>query len=246
MMKIHRNITKNYDNGFKSEYVTDKRVEQIRWNKNLVGSAYKNTRQFFGYREDPIRYANVLHKRKYKKFDLEFVSSGLAEDKGNYIIAFKTSRNKWNYTNRGYPTSYSGKVYIDKASFAITKVVENWETHLDEKEVEKHYSDRRDYQKEKSLIIKEENIAYYNKIYKGKRYPSRYFRREFKEGEYKNGKKISTVFEIESYLYDYEFKEVEEIKYEYFGEEEQTLLNRVDYDPEFWNDFNLKIDQQND
>ncbi|WBL25586.1 erythromycin esterase family protein [Zunongwangia sp. HGR-M22] len=239
-------ITKNYDNGFKSEYVTDKRVEQIRWNKNLVGNAYKNTRQFFGYREDPIRYANILHKRKYKKFDLEFVSSGLAQDKGNYIIAFKTSRNKWNYTNRGYPTSYSGKVYIDKSSFAITKVVENWETNLDQKEVEKYYSYRRDYQKEKSLIIKEENIAFYNKIYNGKYYPSRYFRREFKEGEYKNGKKVNNVFEINSYLYNYKFEDVEEIKYEYFGKEEQTLLNRIDYNPEFWNAFNLKINQQND
>ena len=230
-------ITKNYDNGFKSEYVTDKRVEQIRWNKNLLGNAYKNTRQIFNFREDPIRYSNILHKRKYKKFDLEFVSSGLAEDKGNYIIAFETSRDKWNYTNRGYPTSYSGKVYIDKTSFAIVKVVENWETYLDEQEVEKHYSYRRDYQKEKSLLIKEENIAYYNKVYNGKHYPSRYFRREFKEGEYKNGKRVNNVFEIESYLYNYKFEDVEEIKYEHFGEEEQTLLNRVDYDPEFWNDF---------
>ncbi|MDN3595827.1 erythromycin esterase family protein [Zunongwangia endophytica] len=233
-------ITANHDNGFKSENRTTKRVEQIRWNKNLAKNVYKNTWQFFSFREDPIRYANILHKRKYKKFDLEFVSSGLAEDKGNYIIAFRTSRNKWNYTNRGYPTAYSGKVYIDKASFAIIKVVENWETHLDEKEVEKHYSYRRDHQDEKSLIIKEENIAYYNKIYNGKHYPSKYLRRNYKEGEYNNGKKVSNVFEIESYLYDYEFEDVEEINYEYFGKEEQTLLNRIDYDPEFWNDFESK------
>lgn len=239
-------ITKNYDHGFKSEYITNKRVEQIHWNKNLIPKHYRYTRQFFDFREDPIRYANILHKRKYKKFDLEFVNSGLIEDKGNYIIAFKTSRNKWNYTNRGYPTSYSGKVYIDKSSFAIVKVIENWETHLDEKEVEKHYSYRRDYQKEKSLIIKEENIAYYNKIYNGKHYPSRYLRRNYKEGAYKNGKKVNNVFETESYLYDYEFEDVEEIKYEYFGEQEQTLLYRVDYNPEFWNNFSTKLELKND
>ena len=195
------------------------------------------TEQIWGFREDPIRYANILHKRKYKKFDLEFVSSGLPQDKGSYIIAFKTNRNKWNYTNRGYPTAYSGKVYIDKNNFAIVKVVETWETHLNEEEVEKYYSWRKDYRNQSNLTIKEENIAIYNNIINGKYYPSDYFRRSYSEGELKNGKKFNQVFEINSTLYDYKTEEVENIKYEYFGNEDQTLLNRVDYDPEFWSNF---------
>jgi len=232
-------ITKNNDHGFSSDYVTTKRVEQIRWKKNLLKGKLKFTKQIFRGREDAIRYSNILHKRKYKKFDLEFVSSNLRENDGLYIISFKTDRNRWNYTNRGYPTEYSGKVYIDKINFAIIKVEQNWKTHLDEEDVKKYYKDRRKYSGEQSITIKEENISYYNKKENNKLYPSRYFKRSYKEGLKKNGEMVNSVFENDSYLYDYEFNNVEEIEYEYYGTEKQTVLNRVDYDLDFWNNFNM-------
>ncbi len=230
-------ITKNYDNGFSSEYVTTNRVEQIRWNKNLLGNKIKYTGSLFGGREDAIRYSNILHKRKYKKFDLEFVSSGLVEDNGLYIIAFKTDRNRWNYTNRGYPTEYSGKVYIDKNSFAIVKVEENWKAQLNIDDIKKYYKGTREYKNEINLIIKEENICYYNKVKNGKYFPSRYFNRRYQESEMKNEKMVNSVFEADSYLYDYEFDDVEYIEYEYYGREKQTVLDRVEYNPEFWSNF---------
>ncbi len=232
-------ITRNNDRGFSSGLVTTKRVEQIRWNKNFLEGKLKFTKQLFRHREDAIRYSNILHKRKYKKFDLEFVSSNLAENKDLYIISFKTDRDRWNYTNRGYPTEYSGKVYIDKKNFAIIKVEENWKTYLDEKEVKKYYRDRGTYEGELSVTIKEENICFYDKKENGKYYPSRYFKRIYKEGDRKNGKTTYSTFENDSYLYDYEFEDVEEIEYEYYGDEKQTVLDRVVYDPDFWNNFNM-------
>ena len=232
-------ITKNHDHGFSSDHVTTKRVEQIRWNKNLLKGKLRFINQVFRGREDAIRYSNILHKRKYKKFDLEFVSSNLKEDNDFYIISFKTARNRWNYTNRGYPTEYSGKVYIDKINFAIIKVEENWKTHLDEEEVKKYYKDRGEYAGEQSITIKEENISYYNKKENSKYYPSRYFKRSYKEGVMKNGEMVNSVLENYSYLYDYEFNDVEEIEYEYYGDEKQTVLNRVDNDLDFWNNFNM-------
>lgn len=233
-------ITKNYDRGFSAGLVTTKRVEQVRWNKNLLDNKVKYTNQIFPHREDPVRYSNILHKRKYKKFDLEFVSSGLAVDNGLYIIAFKTDRNRWNYTNRGYPTEYSGKIYIDKESFAIVKVEENWKTHLNAGEIEEYYKGKQEYKGEVGLIIKEENIAYYNERHDGKQYPSRYFNRSYRENELKDGKMVNSIFEINSYLYDFEYDKVEEIEYEFYGNEKQTVLKRVDYDPGFWNNFNIK------
>ncbi|UBZ08764.1 erythromycin esterase family protein [Salegentibacter mishustinae] len=233
-------ITKNYDSGFSSEYRTTKEVDQIRWNKNLLEDKVKYTNQIYFNREDAIRYSNILHKRKYKKFDLEFVSSGLEENKGLYIIAFKTDRNRWNYTNRGYPTEYSGKVYINKESFAIIKVEENWKTHLKAEEVEKYYKDKRKYNGELSLIIKEENFSYYNKRYDGKYYPSRYFKRNYKEAALKNGETLNSVFEVDSFLYDYEFKDVKEIEYEYYGKEKMTVLSRVESNSEFWKSFEIE------
>ncbi len=236
-------ITKNHAHGFSSDHRATMRVEQTRWNKNLFNGSLKFTEQLFRYREDAIRYSNILHKRKYKKFDLEFVSSDLAENKGLYIISFRTGRNRWNYTNRGYPTEYSGKVYIDKQNFAIIRVEETWETHLDEEEIEKYHKKTGDYKDEVSVTIKEEYISYYNKIVNGKYYPSAYFNRTYKERKMKDGKINYSTFENNSYLYDHELEDVEEIEYEFYGDEEQTVIDRVEFNAEFWNTFNIDLRQ---
>ena len=236
-------ITKNHAHGFSSDHRVTMRVDQTRWNKNLMEGGLRFTEQLFGKREDAIRYSNILHKRKYKKFDLEFVSSDLEENKGLYIISFKTDRNRWNYTNRGYPTEYSGKVYIDKQNFAIVKVEQNWKTFLDEDEIEKYYKKIGAYKGEVSVTLKEEYISYYKKVVDGQYYPSAYFNRTYSERKMKDGKIYYSTFENDSYLYDHEFEDVEEIEYEYFGDEEQTVIDRVEYDAEFWNSFDTEFQQ---
>lgn len=233
-------ITKNYDYGYLSRFRITQRVEQIKWNTNKTPKKYKYSSQLFPIRENAIRYANILHKRKYTKFKLNFVKSDDSEDDNQYIIAFQTERNKWNYTNRFYPTKYSGRVYIDKESLAIVKVVENWETALKEDEIDKYFKGHEIYKSYRNAIqitIKEENICYYSDILgNGKYYATRYFNREYNEIINKENKKENTVFERNSYLFQFELENVEEIGFE-FHEKEQTVLNRVEYDKIFWNSF---------
>lgn len=230
-------ITKDHDDGYLSPFVITQRVEQIKWNKNSNPKRYKYSSQFFSYRQNAIRYANILHKRKYKKFKLNFVKSDNPIEDGLYIIAFQTERNKWNYTNKGYPTEYSGRVYIDKENFAIVKVIENWETSLNKVEIEKHFKGYEGYKDIVSTTIKEENICYYSDIKNnGKFYATRYFNRRYNETLNKDNNKNYGVFERDSYLFDFELKNVEKIEYEW-REKKQTVLNRVEYDKAFWNSF---------
>ena len=231
-------ITKDYDAGYLSPFVISQRVEQIKWNKNSTPKKYKLSSQFFSYRQNAIRYANILDKRKYKKFELKFVKSNDSNDDGVYIIAFETTRNKWNYTNRGYPTKYSGRVYIDKENFAIIKVIENWETRLNKVEIEKYYKGYENYKNIVQMTIKEENICDYTAILDtGKLYATRYFNRSYEEYTYNHGKTKNNVYERDSYLYDFELKNVEEIEYYENNNKKENSLNRVNYDKAFWDSF---------
>ena len=168
------------------------------------------------------------------------VKSNNSEDDSLYIISFQTERNKWNYTNRGYPTEYSGRISIDKESFAIVKVVENWKTALRQDEIEKYFKGYESYNNIIQTTIKEENICYYSDILdNGKYYATKYFNRSYNETLNKENKKENRVFERDSYLFDFELNNVEEIEYE-FRKKKETVLNRVDYNDNFWNSFYKK------
>jgi len=238
-------ITKDYDDGYLSPSGITQRVEQIKWNKNANPKRYKYSSQFFHYRENAIRYANILHKRKYKKFKLNFVKSDNPIEDGLYIIAFQTERNKWNYTNRGYPTTYSGRVYINKENFAIVKVIENWETTLKAEEIEKHFKGYENYKDIVETTIKEENICVYSQINDNNKYfATQYFNRRYSESINNKDKRNRRIIELNSYLFDFELKDVEDIEYEW-REKNQTVLNRVKYEETFWNSFyERKIDKK--
>jgi len=238
-------ITKDYDQGYRSPFIITQRVEQIKWNKNIIKGKYKYSSQFFGYRQNAIRYANILDKRKYKKFNLNFVKSNKPEDENLYIIEFITDRNKWNYTNRSYPTKYSGKVYIDKESFAIIKVIENWETTLNKAEIEKYFKDVKEYANKIEVKIKEENICTYTKVIDHKHYASNYFHRGYRETLNNEIKNENSVFEAKSRLFDFEIKDVEEIEYE-LRTKKETVLNRVNFNAYFWNSFYILHKKSND
>ena len=231
-------ITKDYDTGYLSPYVISQRVEQIKWNKNSNPKSYRTSSQFFSYRQNAIRYANILHKRKYKKFKLNCVKSDNPEDDGLYIIAFETERNKWNYTNRGYPTKYSGRVYIDRESFAVVKVVENWETTLNKEEIEKYYDGNESYRNIISTTLKEENICTYSDVARnGKYYATEYFNSSYREVLNNNNKKQNSIMVLDSNLFDFELKDVEEIEYYEYNNKKENSLMRVEYDKAFWDSF---------
>ena len=237
-------ITKDYDQGYLSPFIITQRVEQIKWNKCNDPKKYKNSSQFFAYRQNAIQYATILHKRKYKKFKLNFVSSNEIEDEGLYVISFQTDRDKWNFTNRGYPTVYSGRVYVNKESFAIVKVIENWETVLNRKEIVKHFKGYESYKNIIQTTIKEENICYYSDVLNnGKFYANRYYNRTYHETINFENKKEHKIIELDSYLFDLELADVEEIEFEY-RKMDKTVLNRVEYDEIFWNNFYKKINKK--
>jgi len=231
-------ITKDYDDGYLSPYVITQRVKQVKWNENKNTKKYKISAQFFSYRQNAIRYSNILHKQKYKNFKLSFVKSDLQEDDHLYIVAFETERNKWNYTNRPYPTVYSGKVYVDKKSFAIVKVVENWETTLREEEIAKHFKGFKSYKDIVETTIKEENICYYtNVLDTGKYYATRYFNRSYKETLDTENEKKNTITVLDSYLFDFETEDVEEIEFYEYNNKKENSLYRVGYNKSFWDAF---------
>lgn len=231
-------ITKDSDEGYLSPYVISQRVEQIKWNKNNNPKAYQNSAQFFSYRQNAIRYANILHKRKYKKFKLNFVKSIKPEDEGLYIIAFQTERNKWNYTNRSYPTTYSGRVYIDREKFAIVKVVENWETTLNQEEITKYYTSYDSYKNVIQTTIKEENVCTYEDIANnGKYFATEYYNSFYQEFLGNENQEQHLVKIRDSKLYDFELNDFEEIEYYQYNNKKENSLYRVEYDENFWDSF---------
>ena len=85
--------------------------------------------------------------------------------------------------------------------------------------------------------IKEENICTYSKVAdNGRYYATRFFNRVYNETIGNENESNYSVSERDSYLYDFELEDVENIDFEY-RQKEQTLLNRVEYDEAFWNTF---------
>jgi len=234
----------------KDDATVTSRIEQVKWNENNNSKRYQTSAQLFAYREDAIRYASILHKRKYAKFKLNFVKLNNSDDDSQYIISFQTERNKSNYTNRRYPTKYSGEIYISKENFALLKVIENWETTLTESEIKKYFDEsyRTIYESYKNVIqttIKEENICYYSNILGNDRYyATKYFNRTYNETLDKKGNKKYEVIERDSRLFDFELKDVEEIEYYEYNDKKENSLYRVDYNKSFWDSFyKRKIDK---
>ncbi len=232
-------ITKDYDEGYLSPYRITNEVKQVKWNTNNHLEKKWDTYSIIPYRQNSIRYSNILHKRKFKKFDLKFVKSNEIEDNGLYVIAFETERNKWNYTNRGYPTKYSGRVYINRENFAIIKVVENWESQLNKEEIEKYLKGRiaGNFENAKEILLKEEHICTYDKIDEnGKYYAKRFFNRRYSENLDVQNKEYIGVFERDSHFFDFELNDVEYIEYEH-KLKDKSSLDRVEYDKSFWDSF---------
>jgi len=200
---------------------------------------YKYVNQFIGGRENAIQYANILHKRKYKKFTLEHLRSKKPEDEGLYIISFKTARTKWNYTNRSYPTNFSGKVYIDKESYAIIKVIQNWETTLYSEDIKEYKKYLYDFTNDQLFKVKSEVICSYKKQKSDdKYYISEIINNTYRESIKESGKHTYATFQFNSLFFDRITENPQVIKFEYYDyEKDKTILRRVSYNDEFWNHF---------
>ncbi len=226
-------ITTDYSGGARETHPVYQKVEQVKWNKVQPEKNYENALRLPGFREDPIKFASVLHKRKYKKFNLEFVQSGKPEDQELYIIRYSTNKTRFGYTNRWFPTSYSGIVYINKKDRAIVKVVQNWDVQIPEEDVEKvkyWLGEFKDVYRGKS-----ETSSLYEKHQDGKYYPSEYFIRSYSEKTNMEGDFVNHTFEGHSYLSNFTDEDLHVITWE--NRLDNSLLNRVEYDETFWNSF---------
>lgn len=229
-------ITKDYQRSYLSLYRTTFEVQQVKWNNRDIKSI-KDTDQIFIFRENPILYSNVLHKRKYKKFKLSFIESKDPNDSNLYVIAFETERNGWNYTNKVDPSKYSGRIYINQDNYAIVKVVETWESSLDADYLKNMYKYNSDIESIALRTAKDENISEFkNLLNDGKYYATNFFYRSFSEITYQNGEKHHFIESTDSQLFDLKTNNVDVIEYE-FKNKSKTLLDRVSYNEAFWNNF---------
>lgn len=233
-------ITKEYEHGYRHSFVGTRRVEQIKWNAGKEDIKNNSISALIGSRENAIQYATIFSKGKFQKFEFQFEKSNADEDLGKYIIAFKTDRNNWKFTNRPYPTVYSGKIFIDQVSFAILRVEQVWETTLDHEEINKHLTHLGAYaQKEhkniNSIRLKQEETNTYTDVNR-KYCTASISYRSHRETIFNNGIRSQSVFEAQSYFYDHELEHLEEIEFEYH-KPKLTALRRVEYDKTFWNNF---------
>lgn len=255
-------ISKDYISSYRSNLPVLGKVEQVKRNKTVGANYkhkglqqanerlivkgirtktednYKSLKELRSFREDAIQFASILHKRRFNKFDLEFVTTDSPEDEGMYIIKFKTKRKSFGYTNRWYPADYSGVIYINKEDFAVVKVVQNWETTLFEEQIPKYYHWLGKF-KDK-LIYKVEYISEYKKQDDGKYYASRYYSRDYGEETTLEDEFYNGVFEEESFLYNYTTENVEVFEFSLNPITKETDLQRVPYNPEFWKNFDLE------
>ena len=233
-------LTKEFSRGYQNLKGETSRLEQIKWNTDKNAKRYISIYEFFPLRMNAVRYSNVLHKRKYKKFNLRFIETKEDSFDSMYVIYFETDLERWGFTNKGYPTKYSGRIYIDKENYAVLKVVENWESTLKREEIKKYFKRDPSVEKITSLTAKEENINSYGKIGNDDRYYRTEYRyRKYLKYEEKDGSIKEDVSVVENSLSDVVTEQVEELPFEWRGLTpiNNTALDRVSYDSEFWKNF---------
>ena len=237
-------ITKEYDQGYNQLNIPTQRVEQIKWNKKTEKQSFKYTSDFFRFRQNAMQYGAILHKRKYRKFNLKFVKEKDSITNNVYIIHFDIDRKDIGYTNRKYPASYSGTIFINKEDYAILKVKENWVSTLNgEDEVSKYkaliMSDKsNDINTISNAKVKENHTCIYSKMPDGKYYVTNYRHKIYKDLTDRSNNFYNSFFESQSNIYEIETKNIEVIEYEH-QIKKATVLNRVKFNDFFWNSFNI-------
>ncbi|WP_299010446.1 hypothetical protein [uncultured Tenacibaculum sp.] len=232
-------VAKEFSFGYRQEYITTLGLERVNWITKDTTNTLKYTSQLFAYRENPIQYANILHKRKHKKFTLNFATTNKKEEEQYYIISFKTEKDDWNFTNKSYPTAYFGSIYIRKNDFSIAKIIEKWEGILKNDDLD-YYLNKTKHRNIIDIKLKEQSIAVFNKKIENKYYVSNFDYKNYSEVTFNSKKTINSSFNSKSYLFDFELNDVKEISYEnYENEKINTVLNDTEINTNFWKNFTL-------
>ena len=233
-------IAKEYNFGYDSEFVATHKLEKTKWNYKGNKLPFKYSSSFLYGRENPIQYANVFHKRKYKKFNFKFVKTTAEENEIYYIISFETDKNQWRFTNKSYPTRYFGTVYIRKEDFSVAKVVQKWEANLNKTEIDNYFKIST-MNNAKIYRSKEEETAVYQKQIDNKYYASSFSEKMYSEIENYDTSFTNINYLSSTKLYNHQLKNVEKIAYEYHDDERKyTVFSTIKETPKFWREFNSK------
>ncbi|SEQ39480.1 hypothetical protein [Myroides profundi] len=116
-------------------------------------------------------------------------------------------------------------------------MVETWESSLDADYLKSKYKPNSNIERIALRTAKEENISVFKDLLNnGKYYATNFFYRSFSEETYHNGEKHNLTNSTDSHLFDLKTNDVEFIEYE-FKNKSKTLLDRVSYNEDFWNNF---------
>jgi hypothetical protein len=159
-------------------------------------------------------------------------------------MAFKTDRVGWNYTNRGYPTTYSGKIFINKEDFAIVKVIQHWETTLNQDEIKIHFEEYEGFDDKKEYKSKNEIICTYSKMLDQKYYATNYYERTYSETTDLDDSLNNSIRIVNSFLFDIETENVVEIDFYY--RKKEPGIDKIKYDADFWESFDIDGFQNSD
>ncbi|MFD2517604.1 erythromycin esterase family protein [Salinimicrobium flavum] len=227
-------VTKEYYQGYRQKYFPEQKLEQVKWNhrSNSAKSPEYSTRMDI-FRGNPIQFSSLLHKRKYKKFDLEFITSGKPENEGLYVIKFSTDKTRFGFTNYWFPSTYSGEIYINKKDFAVVKMMEKWESTLPEEKMEDYKYWHGEYTGD--LKWTQDRVITYSQQSDGKYYASSFFERNYHDKFDMQGEFRNSIYEKNFLLYDYRFENLEVLVREDW--KKNAALDRVEYDEQFWSSF---------
>ncbi len=185
------------------------------------------------FRENPVQFSSLLHKRKYKKFNLEFIASEKIEAEGLYVIKFSTDKTRFGFTNYWFPSNYSGEIYINKKDFAVVKMVEKWESTLPEEKMEDYKYWHGKYTGE--LKWTQDRVSVYAQQQDGKYYARSFFERNYHEKLNMNGEFMNSIYEKNFLLFNYTADDIEILDRDNW--KKNKLLDGIPNDASFWTSF---------
>lgn len=256
-------INDEYHQGYHKLYGSSQKVEQIKWNVgDYKSSIYKTAWNIAGEgRTDQVQYAAFLKRGKYKNFDYQFVSSVELHDPNIYVIDYKPRKFSWKYTQFDHSIyhsnakiqSFRGRIYVRKTDFVVLKVEEEWLANIKEVFDDGLGSRYRQRTVSDSLWVPTKDQMVYNvRDYKvsnkevfeyemekdGLNYPSSYSKIMKIAYIDVNGEPYNGTLTQKARYLDVRTEDINSYPFEgWKTPKKYSALNRVKYDPKFWQNF---------
>lgn len=245
-------ISKEYHQGYKQLDVATRKIEQIKWNVgNNQNSVFKNSDQIYHKRQDPMQYAGYLDKGKYKNYTYKFVYADDITNEDFFVIDFKSNKTKWKFTqfdnefyhNKIEIKAFTGRLFVRKKDFTVTKVIEEWNAESKNKDLSNSLwvKTKQYYVKNiKSFKIKQREVFEYETLSDNKNYPSKFLETHFIESFDNKNNPFMAFYSVESFFFDLDKNNVESFPWEgyrTYGPRKYSLFEKVTFKSDFWKAF---------